>query len=467
MTQLVPALERLPPQALEAEQAVLGAMMIERTAVESVREILLPEDFYREAHRRLYEAICALDDLDEPADPLTVAAELERRAQLDAVGGRAYLNVLINTLPAASRAPAYARRVQDASILRRLIEVGGEVVGMAYDQQEPVDQIVDEAERLVFSVGQRRSHQYFTHIKPLLFQAYEEAQRAHQTHERVTGIATGFTDLDDMTSGLQPSDLIIIAGRPSMGKTALALNIAVNAADRHQVPAALFSLEMSRLQLIYRLICSEARVDGIRLRSGYLRTATDDNEDDDWTRLGRAIGRLGGLPVYIDDSSDISALEMRAKCRRLRAEHGLGLVIVDYLQLVRGHGRVENRTQEISLIARSLKSLARELNVPIIALSQLSRNVERRDDKRPMLSDLRESGSIEAEADLVLMLFRSSYYDRREASAEEPRAPDASQGEVAEVIVAKHRNGPTGVVRLEFLRRYAAFGNLAEGYEEA
>lgn len=453
--------ERLPPQALEAEQAVLGAMMLSRQAIESVRELLLPEDFYREAHRRIYEAICTLDDLDEPADPLTVATELERQGVLEAVGGRTYLTQLIDALPAVSRAAAYARRVQDTAILRRLIEVGGEIVQKAYEHAEPVDEIVDEAERMVFGVGQRRAHHYFHHIKPLLFDAYEEVERAAKSHERVTGVATGFTRLDEMTAGLQRGDFVIVAGRPSMGKTALALNLAVHAAAH--APVAIFSLEMSRIQVVFRLICAEAKVDGIRLRTGYLRTSSDADEEDDWSRLSDAIGRLGDLPIYIDDTSDLTVLEMRAKCRRLKAEHGLGLVLVDYLQLVRAHTRAENRNQEISLIARSLKSLARELNVPVVALSQLSRNVERRDDKRPLLADLRESGSIEAEADLVMMLFRQSYYERREGGEEESPSP---AGDIAELIIAKHRNGPTGVVKLLFLKRFACFENLAEEREE-
>lgn len=464
MAQLSPALERIPPQALDAEQAVLGCMMLDdtRAAVETVRELLSPADFYRDAHRLIYEAICNLDDTDEPVDMLTVAQELERLGALDRAGGRVYLMACMDQVPAVSRAQSYAQRVQNASILRRLIEAGGQIIGMAYEQAEAVDEIVDDAERLIFAVGQRRTQQYFFELKQLLFDAYEQAEKAHETKQRITGIATGFTDLDNMTAGLQSGDFIIVAGRPSMGKTALVTNIAVEASAASKLPVAIFSLEMSRIQLTYRLICSEAKVDSSRLRSGYLQSARDDG-DDDWTRLGRAIGRLGELPIYIDDSSEVTALEMRAKCRRLKAEHGLGLVIVDYLQLIRGHGRSENRNQEISVIARALKSLARELQVPVIALSQLSRNVERRDDKRPLLSDLRESGSIEAEADLVMMLYRSQYYKHEEAPPE-PRPHDEALGEVAEIIVAKHRNGPTGIIRLSFLRRFACFENLAEDY---
>jgi replicative DNA helicase len=465
MTQFSPVLDRIPPQALDAEQAVLGCMMLDvtRSSVEVVRDILTPHDFYREAHRRIYEAICNLDDQDEPVDLLTVAQELERLGHLELAGGKPYLVACREAVPAVSRAASYAQRVQNAAILRRLIDAGGQIIGMAYEQEEPVEQIVDEAERLVFAVGQRRSQQYFTLLKPLLFEAWQQAEKANETKQRVTGLETGLTQLDDMTSGLQPSDLIIVAGRPSMGKTSFALNIGVESSARSGKPIAIFSLEMSRVQLVYRLICAEAKVDGSRLRSGYLRAAAYDDEEDDWTRLGKAIARLGELPVYIDDSSEITALEMRAKCRRLQAEHGLGLIIVDYLQLIRGHGRAENRNQEISTIARSLKGLARELQVPVMALSQLSRTVERRDDKRPLLSDLRESGSIEAEADIVLMLYRSQYYGHGEG---EQAAQDEALAETAEIIIAKHRNGPTGIVRLAFLRRYACFANLAEDYRE-
>jgi replicative DNA helicase len=465
MAQLSPVLDRIPPQALDAEQAVLGCMMIDgtRSAVEIVRDILRPGDYYREAHRRIFEAICSLDDRDEPVDILTVAGELERMGLLDMAGGRAYLTACMDLVPAITRAEAYARRVQSAAILRRLIDAGGQIIGLAYEQAQPVDEIVDEAERLVFAVGQKRTQQYFSHVKPLLFDLYNEVERTQQTHQRLTGLGTGFTRLDDMTAGLQPSDFIIIAGRPSMGKTALCLNIAVRAVSTHQVPAAIFSLEMSRHQLVQRLICAEAKISSTRLRTGYFRSAPEDGGEGDLERLGRAIGRLGDLPLYVDDSPDITALEMRAKCRRLKAEHGLGLIVVDYLQLVRGHGRAENRNQEISLIARSLKSLAREMEVPVVALSQLSRLVERRDDKRPLLSDLRESGSIEAEADLVLMLYRAQYY-RHEEAIEQGVEDEALTDNTAEVIVAKHRNGPTGIVRLAFLRRYACFENLAEEY---
>jgi replicative DNA helicase len=456
--------DRLPPQSLEAEQATLGAALISRSAVERVMEMLERDDFYLEAHRRIFDVLGYLAERDEPVDILTVPEELRRRGWLDQVGGLAYVSTLAESVPTAAHVEYYARSVAEKSTLRKLISASAEITAMAHDQQEETDHIVDQAERLIFAVAQRRVNQGFVPLRPVLLEAMERLEDVRANDSRLTGVPTGFTPLDQMTSGLQGGDMIIVAGRPSMGKTSLALAFGVNAAMQAETPVAIFSLEMSKEQLAHRMICSEAKVDGMRLRTGFLRTHTDDDESD-WTRLGRAIGRLGDLPIYIDDSSDISVLDMRAKCRRLKSEHGLGMIVIDYLQLIRGHGRQENRNQEISIIARSLKGMARELNVPVIALSQLSRNVERREDKRPMLSDLRESGSIEAEADIVMMLYRSRYYNRDgEEGATEP-PPGQEWLEESELIVAKHRNGPVGTVRLGFLRRYARFEDLAEGYE--
>jgi replicative DNA helicase len=455
--------DHLPPQSLEAEQATLGAALISRTAVERVLEMLERDDFYLEAHRKIYDAIAELSERDVPPDVLTVPDHLRNRGFLDAIGGIAYINTLADSVPTAAHVEYYARTVLEKSTLRKLINASNEIVAMAHEQEEEVDHIVDNAERLIFAVAQRRMNQGFVPIRPVLLDAMERIETVRANDSRLTGTTTGFTSLDQMTSGLQGGDLIIVAGRPSMGKTSLALAFAVNGAE--QATCAIFSLEMSKEQLAHRMICSEAKVDGMRLRTGFLRSHPDD-EESDWTRLARAIGRLGDLPIFIDDSSDISVLEMRAKCRRLKSEHGLGMIVVDYLQLVRAHGRQENRNQEISIIARSLKSMARELDVPVVALSQLSRNVERREDKRPMLSDLRESGSIEAEADIVMMLYRSRYYNREgdgEGMAEPP--PGQEWLEESELIVAKHRNGPVGTVRLGFLRRYARFEDLAEGYD--
>jgi replicative DNA helicase len=461
--------DRLPPQSLDAEQAVLGAALISRTAVERVLEMLERDDFYLEAHRRIFDVLIYLSERDLPADVLTVPEELRRREQLDQVGGMAYVYTLAESVPTAAHVEYYARTVTEKSTLRKLIQAAGEITAVAHEQEEDVDQIVDRAERLVFTVAQRRMRQGFIPIRPVLFDAMERLDQVRTSDSRLTGIPTGFAELDQMTSGFQAGDLIIVAARPSMGKTALCLGIGVQAAALSGQPIALFSLEMSKEQLAHRMICSEARVDSMRLKTGYLRTSGDD-EESDYVRLGRAVGRLGELPVFIDDSSDISVLEMRAKCRRLKSEHGgLGLVVVDYLQLVRGHGRQENRNQEISVIARTLKGMARELNVPVLALSQLSRLVERRDDKRPMLSDLRESGSIEAEADLVIMLYRQSYYDRkqaREEGEEPPRRSGEEEQENTEVIVAKHRNGPVGTIFLGFQRRYARFVDLEQAYPD-
>lgn len=457
--------DHLPPQSLDAEQATLGAALISRNAVERMLEMLEREDFYLEAHRKIYEVIAYLSERDSPTDVMSVPEELRRRGQLDGVGGISYVHTLVETVPTAAHIEYYARIVAEKSTLRKLIEAGSEIIGMAHSQEEEVDQIVDGAERLIFAVAQRRQSQSFTHIRPVVFDALERLETVRANESRLTGITTGLSALDGMTSGLQPGDLVIVAGRPSMGKTSLCLAFGVNAAIAEH-PVAIFSLEMSREQLAHRMICSEAKVDSMRLRTGFLRTNTDD-EDSDYVRLGRACGRLGDLPIYIDDSTDISVLDMRAKCRRLKSEHGLGMVVIDYMQLVRGHGKPENRNQEISLIARSLKSMARELGVPVVALSQLSRGVERREDKRPMLSDLRESGSIEAEADVVMMLYRSRYYNRDgdgETPTDEP-PPGQEWLEESEVIIAKHRNGPVGTVRLGFLRRFARFEDLAEGYE--
>ena len=463
MAEPAPLIERVPPHSLEAEQSTLGSMLLSRSALEQGLEMLRSDDFYRGAHRHVFDAMADLSARDEPADTLTIAEELRRMGRLDAIGGTDYLFSLVNSVPTAAHIDYYGRIVEQHATLRRLIEVADEMTQTAYAAQDPVDEIVDRAERLVFGVARGRTQQPFTHLRPLLFEANERLEQLHDSDETITGMPTGFPRLNEITTGFQRGDMIIIAGRPSMGKTALALNIAVNlAADRSEA-VALFSLEMSKSQLVQRMMCSEARVDANRLRSGRLREDSADGEND-WVKIARAVGRLGELPIFIDDTSDISVMEMRAKCRRLRAEHGLALIVVDYLQLVRGSGRAENRTQEISAIARHLKGLARELDVPLMALSQLSRNVEHRDDKRPRLSDLRESGSIEAEADLVGMLYRPKYYDHGSDGDDGSNDPDWADD--AELIIAKHRNGPTGVVPLVFLRRYARFESRAEGYRE-
>ncbi len=453
------------PQNLEAEQAVLGSMLLQRAAVERAAEILKPDDFYRDAHRYIFEAILSIAQNDEPVEVLTVSEELTSRSRLENVGGVNYLINLLDAPTTAANAEYYARLVEEKSILRRLMDAGTQIQGLAYSEFDQVDEVVDRAERIVFEVGQRRTGQFFSELRPLLDQELDRIEKRYENKGITTGRQTPFDDLNYKTAGLQPSDLIIVAARPSMGKTALTVQMAQFVALNENTPVAIFSLEMSKEQLVARMICSEAKVDQNRLRTGSLIP-------DDWQRVGEAISRLAEAPVFIDDSPDISAMEMRAKCRRLKAERGgLGLIMIDYLQLMRGHKRTENRNQEIAEIARAIKGLARELQVPVIALSQLSRAVESRPDKRPMLSDLRESGSIEAEADIVMFIYREAYYKQKEAKsadqqAEEMQKPSSEENdresiEVAELIIAKQRNGPTGPVKVGFIPKYARFENLA------
>jgi replicative DNA helicase len=458
--------DRIPPQNLEAEQAVLGSMLIERAAAEKAAEILKPDDFYRDAHRYVFEAVITLADRDEPIDVITVSDELKVKNLYDRVGGDLYLLNLMDAPSTAANVEYYARLVEEKSILRRLLGAGTDIQGLAFSEYDNIDDLVDRAEQLVFDVGQRRMGQFFTHVRPVLHEELDRLEKRYENRSPTTGRSTGFADLDYMTSGLQPSDLVIIAARPSMGKTALALQIAQFVALNENLPAAVFSLEMSKEQLVMRMICSEGRVDGHRLRTGFLN-------ESDWPKVGHAISRLSEAPIYIDDSPDPSVMEMRAKCRRLKAEHGLGIVVIDYLQLMSGHKRTENRNQELSEIARSCKGLARELKVPVIALSQLSRAVESRPDKRPMLSDLRESGAIEAEADVVMFIYREAYYkmkaamDGDEEADADARMAGNEEVEEAELIVAKQRNGPTGRVVVNFMKHFVRFENIDRVHHEA
>lgn len=456
---------RVPPQSLEAEMATIGAMLLERTAIEKAGELLRPDDFYREAHKLIFQAATDLSLRNEPVDLTTLSAELENRGQLEQAGGRPYIASLLDAVPTAAHVEYYAKIVEQKSLLRRLIAAGTDIIEECYGEVENAEEVVDRAEAAVLSVGQRRGGRYFTALKPLLDEAFEKIDWLYYHKQDTVGLPTGLHGLDHMTNGLQKSDLIIVAARPSMGKTSLAINMAVNIAIQEKTkerpaPVAIFSLEMSKEQLALRIIQSEARVDSRRLRTGYLN-------DEQWRRVTEGVSRVWDAPIYIDDTPGISAMEMRGKARRLRAEHGgLALIVVDYLQLMRWQGRADNRVQEISEIARSLKNLARELEVPVIALSQLSRAVERRDDKRPMLSDLRESGSIEAEADIVMMLYRPSYYAPKEvADPDAEPEPGTEAADETELIIAKHRNGPTGTVELIFLKDYARFEDKAEeGY---
>jgi replicative DNA helicase len=444
----------VPPHNIEAEQSTLGAMLIDRAAVEKAAEILGKEDFYRETHQLLYDVITTLAERDQPVDLITVQEELKNRDKLDNIGGMPYLTSLFDTVPTAANVEYYAKIVQEKAILRRLIAAAFEIIGMARGEIENIDEVIDQAERAVFSVTQQRSVSYFTQLRQLLLTVWDKAEELGEMKSRMSGLSSGIHDFDMITSGLQKTDLIIVAARPSMGKTSLCLSIAEHVAIKEKQPVAIFSLEMSAEQLGLRMLCSQAQINAHKVRVGQLT-------EDEWTKMALVVDSMYEAPIFIDDTTDISALTMRAKCRRLKAEHGLGLIVVDYLQLMRGHKRTENRVQEIGEIARGLKSLARELQVPLIALSQLSRAVESRENKRPMLSDLRESGSIEAEADMVCFLYRDAYYKMKEAfQVEGMERPERVEMEEAEVIVGKHRNGPTGVVKVGFMPEFAKYCNL-------
>lgn len=470
MQKLAPAFDKIPPQNLEAEQSVLGSMMIDATAIEKASEILTAEDFYRPSHREIFDALCTLQEQDQPIDLITVQEELRSRGKLDEIGGTEYLMQIVETVPTSAHVEYYSKIVEEKSIRRKLISAGSEVIGLAQADQSEIDLVTDQAEQAIFKVSQRRVGNYFTPISPLIKDVWDWVDTRYRDKGVSSGLATGFEKLDYITSGLQKSDLVIIAGRPSMGKTSLMLDIALNAAVKSKETVAIFSIEMSKDQLAQRMVCTLARVSAHRLRTGYF-------EDAEWQRLADAANKLWQVPIFIDDTTEITSMGMRAKCRRLRSEHGLGLVVIDYLQLMHGNRNTDNRHQEISEIARSVKGLARELGVPVIIGSQLSRAPEKREDHRPMLSDLRESGSIEAEADLVMLLFRPEYYKQKEIENAKALAGVDDKGEVqsfdpsrravepAEIILAKHRNGPTGTVRLGFVRDFACFENLAEEYD--
>jgi len=444
----------IPPQDIEAEQSTLGAMLIERTAIERAMEVLHKEDFYRIAHQVLFEVIEAITARDEPVDLITVQAELKNRDKLEAVGGISYLAVLYDRVPTAVNVEYYAKIVEEKAILRRLISAAFEIIGTARGEIGNIREVIDQAEKAIFSIAEQRSNAAFTHLKDLLLAVYDKAEELGELKQRISGLPTGLPDFDSITSGLQNSDLIIVAARPSMGKTSLCLSIAEHVALVEKKTVAIFSLEMASEQLALRMLCSQALVNAHKLRTGNLT-------ETEWTSLASVVQDMYDAPIYIDDASETSALTMRAKCRRLMHEHGLGLIIVDYLQLMSSHRKSENRTQEIGEIARGLKSLARELKVPVIALSQLSRAVEQRENKRPMLSDLRESGSIEAEADLVCFLYREEYYKMKEAYAGGSDGGGQHDQEETEIILGKHRNGPTGVVRVGFQPEFAKFVPLA------
>jgi len=445
MPELAARSDRIPPQNLEAEISVLGAVLQDPGALLKAMEVLRPEDFYKEAHRKIFRGCVDLFERNEPVDLVTLANELMRRKQLDEVGGASQLSALVDAVPTAANVAYHARVVKDKAVLNALIEKATAVVSKAYADSEDTDQLLDWAEQQIFEISQDKISRTFAPVKSILKGTFQLIEKLYDRKSHVTGVPTGFADFDRLTSGLQAAELIVVAGRPSMGKTSFCLNVAQQAAIRESIAVAIFSLEMSKEQLVQRMLCSEASVDSHRLRTGYL-------SDTDWPKLTTAAGRLSEAPIYIDDTPGISLLEMRAKARRLKAERGLGLVIIDYLQLVSGRARAENRQQEISEISRGLKAMAKDLNVPVVALSQLSRAVESRDPPRPQLSDLRESGAIEQDADVVTFLYRPAFYRKRKGEE-----TDEPEDNTTEIIIGKQRNGPTDTVYLTFLREYTRF----------
>lgn len=435
-------LGRIPPQSIEAEQSVIGCMLLDKEVIPTVAEVLKSEDFYREDHREIYEAVMDLFEKAEPIDLITVSDQLRSRGTLDNIGGLDYLTAVTAAVPTTANAKHYAKIVEEKSLLRNLIKTSSDIVNMGYEAAEEVTVVLDRAEKGIFDILQKRNTKGFTHIKDILVETFNKLEELYNNKGFVTGIPTGFTDLDLKTSGLQNSDLILIAARPGMGKTAFMMNIAQYAAVHKHVPVAVFNLEMSKEQLADRMISSEVMLDSHKMRTGKL-------EDEDWQKIARALGPLSESPIYIDDTPGMSVMEIRAKCRRLKLEKNLGMVVIDYLQLMQGRGKTESRQQEISEISRSLKILAKEIQVPVIVGSQLSRAPETRNDHRPMLSDLRESGAIEQDADIVMFLYRDDYYN-----------PDSEKKNIAEVILAKHRHGSTGTVELRWFGEYTKFGNL-------
>lgn len=438
------AVDRLPPQNVEAEQSVIGSLLIDPDAIIKVGSFLRPEDFYRESHQIVYQAILTLHDRRQPADFVTLVDELTRQEQLDAVGGPAYLTSLINMVPTSVHVEHYGRIVERTSVMRRLINAAGEIAALAYEEREEVDEVIDQAERILFEVSQRRVTKSLTPIRDIIREYYDHIEFLVEHRDETLGVPTGFSDLDRLLGGLQPSDLIIIAARPGVGKSSLAVSMAVNAALKHNSVVAMFTLEMSAEQLVQRMISGHTGIDSQRLRLGRI-------EDLEWEKFTHASGTLSEAAIFIDDTPSPSPMEVRTKARRLAAEYDLDLIIIDYLQLMQsGDRRNENRVQEISYISRALKSLARELNVPVVALSQLSRAVESRQDKRPVLSDLRESGSIEQDADIVMFIYRDEMYNE-----------DTERAHIADIIVAKHRNGPTDTISLRFDPSLTRFDDLA------
>jgi len=434
---------KAPPQNIDAEKAVLGAVLIDNEALNKVLEVIKSADFYVEGHRKIYDSMAVLYERGEPTDFLTVSNHLKQQGLLDFIGGASYLSSLADTIPSSANILSYAKIIKEKAIIRKLIEASTEIATLGYEGAQDAEEMLDRAEKIIFDMTENRSRPTFRILKEVVKESFKKIEQLFESKKSVTGLSSGFRDFDNMTSGLQPGDLIILAARPSMGKTSLAVNIAESAAIHEKASVAIFSLEMGMEQLGMRMLCSQARIDSSKLRRG-------DLEDRDWPALTKAAGVLSEVKLHIDDTPAQSVLEMRAKCRRLKKEHGLDLVIVDYLQLARGSSGVSNREQEISEISRGLKSIAKELKVPVIALSQLNRAVESRTNRRPMLSDLRESGAIEQDADIIMFIYRDEVYDAN--------SPDKG---IAEIIIGKQRNGPVGTVRLAFLNQYTKFENLA------
>ncbi|ESU34541.1 DNA helicase [Bacillus sp. 17376] len=442
--------DRLPPQNMEAEQAVLGAIFLEPSALTLASEILLPEDFYRVAHQKIFNVMLDLNDKGRAIDLVTVTEHLASSKLIEDVGGVSYLSELAASVPTAANIEYYARIVEEKSLLRRLIRTASGIAEDGYMREDEVEALLAEAEKNIMEVAQRKGGEAFHNIKDVLVRTYDNIEEMHNSKGVVTGLETGFIELDRITAGFQRNDLIIVGARPSVGKTAFALNIAQNVAKKTGENVAIFSLEMGAEQLVMRVLCAEGNIDAQRLRTGSLT-------DEDWGKLTMAMGSLSNTGIFIDDTPGVKITDIRSKCRRLKQEHGLGMIMIDYLQLILGSGRGgENRQQEVSEISRSLKQLARELKVPVIALSQLSRGVESRQDKRPMMSDIRESGSIEQDADVIAFLYRDDYYDQ-----------ESEDKNIIEIIVAKQRNGPVGTVKLAFVKEYNKFVNIENRYDES
>ncbi len=440
---------KLPPQNIEAEASVLGALLLDQEAIIKVVDIVKPDDFYKEAHRVIFKSVLELFEERNPCDVVTLANKLEEKDELDKIGGASYLTSLANNVPTTANVAHYAQIIQHKATLRKLISAASKISALGLNEDEDIESVLDEAEQAIFKVSQKYLRENFIPIKEVLADSFERIDKLHKDKGGLRGIPTGFTDMDNILAGLQASDLIILAGRPSMGKTSLALNIAQHVATKEGIPVGIFSLEMSKEQLVDRLICAEANVDSWKLRTGNL-------SDDDFPKIGHAMGVLSEAPFFIDDSPSANVMEMRAKARRLQAEHNLGLIVIDYMQLMESRYRREaNRVQEVSDISRSLKSLARELNIPVICNSQLSRAVEQRPGRIPQLADLRESGAIEQDADVVMFIYRKDYYEK-----------DTEKKNIADILIRKHRNGPTGDIELRFNPEQMKFVNLEKQREE-